>query len=66
MSAPNPTLYIKAIPAELPDPDKTFELRRDAVDLDGSLNGGVLTKTVALSIDPYLRNQLKRSNVGDM
>jgi NADPH-dependent curcumin reductase CurA len=32
------------------------------IDLDTSLNGGVLIKVLVLSVDPYLRGRMRRPN----
>ena len=64
MAVPNPTILIRAIPTGLPVPEEHFTFKEDeTIDISDAspLQGGVLTKTVAISIDPYLRNFLRNA-----
>ncbi|KAF9266127.1 alcohol dehydrogenase [Marasmius fiardii PR-910] len=57
----NGRLVLKEIPTGYPEPGKTFVYEENAaIDLDNvPLNGKVLVKTLALSVDPYLRSKMR-------
>lgn len=65
-TTPNPTFYIKAIPAglQIPNPEEIFEKRHDTIDLDGRLDGTLLVESISLSIDPYLGILLQSAQAG--
>lgn len=47
-------------PHGFPVLNKTIVHKSDTIDLENvSLGGGILVKTLYLSIDPYMRNQMK-------
>lgn len=59
---PNPTVIYAKIPTEYPVPGEhlIYEPSKETIDLDTvPLNGGVLVKTLALSIDPYMRGRMR-------
>ncbi|KZT59225.1 NAD(P)-binding protein [Calocera cornea HHB12733] len=60
---PNPKVLFAAYPAGYPDVKKDFKYdTSESIDLETApLNGGFLTKTLYLSVDPYMRG---RMNVG--
>jgi NADPH-dependent curcumin reductase CurA len=46
----------------MPVPGRTTETIKNKIDIDTvPLNGGVLIRTLVLSMDPYLRNKMRRS-----
>lgn len=49
---------------DYPKPGETTRIdKSEQVDLQAPLNGGVLVKTIALSIDPYLRGRMRPEDV---
>lgn len=63
---PNPQVSYGGVPKEYPVPGETTVYQADAqtIDLDNvPLNGGVLTKTLYLSVDPYLRNMMRDPSI---
>ncbi|KZT52611.1 alcohol dehydrogenase [Calocera cornea HHB12733] len=58
---PNPQLFLAAHPVGYPVPDRDFKYdTSESIDLETvPLNGGFLTKTLYLSVDPYMRNRMK-------
>ncbi|KIO30146.1 hypothetical protein M407DRAFT_225444 [Tulasnella calospora MUT 4182] len=58
---PNPTILFVSNPQGIPVPGEDLIHRPDiTIDIDNEpLNGGVLTKTVALGIDPYMRRRMQ-------
>jgi NADPH-dependent curcumin reductase CurA len=47
----------------MPVPGRTTETVTDKIDLDNvPLNGGVLIRTLVLSMDPYLRGKMHRTH----
>jgi len=60
-SVSNPRLYLAAYPSGYPEPGKDFKYETTmSIDLDEvPLVGGFLTKTLYLSVDPYMRNRMK-------
>ncbi|KAM0756381.1 NAD(P)-binding protein [Meredithblackwellia eburnea MCA 4105] len=60
----NQTLIFEEIPTGFPIPGQTTKLVENSIDLDKPLQDGqVLTKTVVLSLDPYLRGKLRDPDV---
>ncbi|KAG8943939.1 hypothetical protein FRC00_010886, partial [Tulasnella sp. 408] len=57
MTAQNSSVIFSCRPNEFPIPGQHLVVQKDAtINLDsGPLNGGLLVKTIALSIDPYYR-----------
>ncbi|KAG9047920.1 hypothetical protein FS837_001176 [Tulasnella sp. UAMH 9824] len=57
---PNPTIIFISNPQGIPVPGENLIYRRDVtIDINNEpLDGGILTKTVALGIDVYLRNRM--------
>ncbi|PFH47748.1 hypothetical protein AMATHDRAFT_151392 [Amanita thiersii Skay4041] len=66
----NARLFFNEIPPQgLPSADSTFKYdQTETVDLDGvDLQGGILIKVIALSLDPYMRNRMRPVDTeGDM
>lgn len=63
---PNPRVLYAAIPEDYPVPGKTLVYEPDAesIDLDTvPLDGGVLVKTLYLSVDPYFRGRMRDPSV---
>ncbi|KAG8990302.1 hypothetical protein FRB90_001828 [Tulasnella sp. 427] len=60
-TVPNPTIIFVSNPQGAPVPGEHLVFREGlTLDIDRvPLNGGILTKTVALGMDPYLRNRMK-------
>ncbi|KAJ3554962.1 hypothetical protein NM688_g2830 [Phlebia brevispora] len=60
----NGKLLFASIPTEYPEPGKhTVYDDSEVIDLHHvPLKGGILIKVIALSIDPYLRNRMKKSD----
>lgn len=58
---PNPRLLFIRRPVGYPDPEKDFKYdSSESIDLETvPLDGGFLTKTLYLSLDPYLRNRMR-------
>lgn len=46
------------MPTEFPTPGQHLKLIPAEIDLEAPLNGGLLVKQVALSLDPYMRSVL--------
>ncbi|KZO91016.1 NAD(P)-binding protein [Calocera viscosa TUFC12733] len=63
---PNPSISLAAHPVGYPDLGKDFKYDTSAtIDVDsGALNGGFLTKTLYLSVDPYMRNRMRDGGLG--
>lgn len=58
---PNPTIiFVSATPGKVPVPGEDLVYRQDVtIDTEKEpLNGGILTKTVALGIDLWLRHRM--------
>lgn len=57
---PNPTIVFTSNPQGVPVPGEHLVYRNDiTIDPDHvPLNGGILTKTISLGVDPYLRNRM--------
>jgi NADPH-dependent curcumin reductase CurA len=57
----NGRVYFNEIPTGFPEPGKTVVYSDDeTIDIETApLNGGFLVKTIALSIDPYLRSKMR-------
>lgn len=57
---PNPTIIFISNPQGIPVPGENLIYRQDiTIDIDSEpLHGGILTKTVGLGIDVYLRNRM--------
>lgn len=64
----NPRLLFTKIPSGLPAPEDTFTYDESAtIDLDAPINGGLLVKILAFSLDPYMRNRMRPAeSIGDM
>ncbi|KAG9040847.1 hypothetical protein FS837_013039 [Tulasnella sp. UAMH 9824] len=58
---PNPTLIFLSNPQGVPVPSENLVVRSDiTIDVDNeALNGGILAKTVALGIDPYMSRRMQ-------
>lgn len=58
---PNPTLIFVSNPQGVPVSNENLVIRPDiTIDVDNeALNGGILTKTVALGIDPYMSRRMQ-------
>lgn len=56
----NGSAVFNEVPHGYPVVDKTIVYKSDTIDLETvPLNGGILVKTLYLSVDPYFRNQMK-------
>lgn len=64
-AVPNGRLLFNEIPSGSPEPGKTTIYdESQTIDLDAvPLNGGVLLKTIVLSIDPYMRGRMRSAEV---
>lgn len=52
------------VPQGLPVIDKTIVFKNETIDLETvPLNGGVLVKTLCLSIDPYIRAFIRDASI---
>jgi NADPH-dependent curcumin reductase CurA len=57
-------MIFNEIPTGYPEPGKTTKtVFGGEVDLDASLNGGILIKTLFLSIDPDMRSRMRESHI---
>ena len=68
-SVTNTRLLFREIPTGLPDPQTVFECNTsEKIDLDNfDIQGGILVKVLALSLDPYMRNRMRPADTeGDM
>ena len=62
--AQNGRLVFEEIPKDFPIPGKTTVYKTETIDLDTvALNGGLLVKTLYLSIDPYLRGRMRDASI---
>jgi len=64
---PNPRVIFNSVPKEYPVPGETLIYQPDSetIDLDAvSLNGGILVKTLYLSMDPYMRWRMRDTKEG--
>ena len=60
----NGRLIFNEIPKDFPIPGKTTVYKTETIDLDTvALNGGLLVKTLYLSIDPYLRGRMRDASI---
>lgn len=56
----NPRVLFNSIPTGYPIPGETIvHDTNQQIDLDGPLDGGVLIKVLALSVDPYQRGRMR-------
>ncbi|EGO00257.1 hypothetical protein SERLA73DRAFT_160203 [Serpula lacrymans var. lacrymans S7.3] len=64
----NPRIIFNEIPVGLPDTNTLVVDNSQSMDLESvPVQGGVLVKTLALSLDPYMRNRMRPVDVpGDM
>lgn len=54
------SVIFNEVPTGVPIPGQTLKLVQSELDLESApLRGGVLVKTVALSLDPYLRGKMR-------
>jgi NADPH-dependent curcumin reductase CurA len=59
----NGRLIFNSIPEDFPVPGKTTVYETREIDLDNvALNGGLLVKTLYLSVDPYFRGRMRDAN----
>jgi len=65
MPARNVEIFFKEIPKGLPDPSRTFEIRKGTIDLERVelKEGEVLIKTLYASVDPYMRARLRDPSI---
>ena len=62
--AQNGRLVFEEIPKDFHIPGKTTVYKTETIDLDTvALNGGLLVKTLYLSIDPYLRGRMRDASI---
>ncbi|TCD69256.1 hypothetical protein EIP91_008359 [Steccherinum ochraceum] len=61
----NGRVVYKEVPSGYPEPGKTLVYdESQTIDLDNvSLHGGILTKTLSLSLDPFLRGKMRDSKI---
>ncbi|EUC54867.1 zinc-binding dehydrogenase [Rhizoctonia solani AG-3 Rhs1AP] len=60
----NGSIVFREPPTDYPIPGKTVVYEQGTIDLDQvPLNGGILVKTLWISIDPYLRGRLREAHV---
>lgn len=59
----NPRVVFSAVPSGYPAPGRDITVNSSrSLDLDGpALNGGFITKTLWLSLDPYMRGRMDRT-----
>ncbi|KAK4702989.1 hypothetical protein P7C70_g3232, partial [Phenoliferia sp. Uapishka_3] len=56
----NTQVIYNEVPVGIPIPGKTLKLVKSELDIETvPLNGGVLVKTLALSLDPYMRGRMR-------
>lgn len=60
----NGRLIFNEIPKDFPVPGKTTVYKTETIDLDTvALNGGLLVKTLYLSVDPYFRGRMRDASI---
>ncbi|KAI0029803.1 NAD(P)-binding protein [Vararia minispora EC-137] len=64
----NLRLLFSEIPEGLPNPGTVFQVDKSTIDVDDiELEGGFVVKVLSLSLDPYMRNRMRREGTeGDM